>query len=304
MSGFFRVASALRGARVFHPAGALFHGYLDVETDDGPIPAGRYAVTARLSRALGLPTRLPDILGLALRISLDTGPWDVLLATAFRPSRAVLLPARGWASARYSSVAAYLRDGDDHARWLFAEPVGRQPRTTSTSGLVPERTPVRFALTWAPARGPWSTIGDVVLDTRSPVGDPEMPSFDPVVHCPAYLHMWPTFVARMRKDAYRGSRAGRGGVLDGGVGDGGIGDRGVRNREILEEKAPVQAGRTGAETMAEKNDTTGNDTNKGADETAGDNPPKGGRPGPADHGRSGGMATRENAPEIAENPED
>lgn len=31
-----------------------------------------------------------------------------------------------------------------------------------------------------------------------------------------------------------------------------------------------------------------------------DNEPKGGRPGPADHGREGGMATRENAPELTE----
>jgi len=28
--------------------------------------------------------------------------------------------------------------------------------------------------------------------------------------------------------------------------------------------------------------------------------PKGGRPGPADQGKDGGMATRENAPELAE----
>lgn len=28
--------------------------------------------------------------------------------------------------------------------------------------------------------------------------------------------------------------------------------------------------------------------------------PKGGRPGPADQGGAGGMATRENAPEVAE----
>lgn len=28
--------------------------------------------------------------------------------------------------------------------------------------------------------------------------------------------------------------------------------------------------------------------------------PKGGRPGPADHGREGGMATRENAPELTD----
>ena len=32
--------------------------------------------------------------------------------------------------------------------------------------------------------------------------------------------------------------------------------------------------------------------------------PKGGRPGPADHGRSGGMATRENAPELTESDQD
>ncbi|MGE0219561.1 hypothetical protein [Mycolicibacterium sp.] len=32
--------------------------------------------------------------------------------------------------------------------------------------------------------------------------------------------------------------------------------------------------------------------------------PKGGRPGPADHGGDGGMATRENAPELAEAEEE
>ncbi|OBF65979.1 hypothetical protein A5753_07530 [Mycobacterium sp. 852002-51971_SCH5477799-a] len=31
-----------------------------------------------------------------------------------------------------------------------------------------------------------------------------------------------------------------------------------------------------------------------------DDEAKGGRPGPADHGREGGMATRENAPELTE----
>jgi hypothetical protein len=31
--------------------------------------------------------------------------------------------------------------------------------------------------------------------------------------------------------------------------------------------------------------------------------PKGGRPGPADHGRDGGMATRENAPELTQPPD-
>ncbi|GFG65380.1 hypothetical protein MKUB_28700 [Mycobacterium kubicae] len=34
-------------------------------------------------------------------------------------------------------------------------------------------------------------------------------------------------------------------------------------------------------------------------ETSADEP-KGGRPGPADHGREGGMATREQAPELTD----
>lgn len=33
------------------------------------------------------------------------------------------------------------------------------------------------------------------------------------------------------------------------------------------------------------------------------NEPRGGRPGPADHGHHGGMATRENVPELAEDDE-
>jgi len=35
-----------------------------------------------------------------------------------------------------------------------------------------------------------------------------------------------------------------------------------------------------------------------------DDGPKGGRPGPVDEGKDGGMATREKAPEIAENATD
>jgi hypothetical protein len=36
------------------------------------------------------------------------------------------------------------------------------------------------------------------------------------------------------------------------------------------------------------------------DSDTSDDEPKGGRPGPADHGRDGGMATREQAPELTE----
>jgi hypothetical protein len=47
--------------------------------------------------------------------------------------------------------------------------------------------------------------------------------------------------------------------------------------------------------MPTKSDGDGNDGH--VDE------PKGGRPGPVDHGREGGMATRELAPELTEGDE-
>ncbi|MFD3812511.1 phosphodiesterase [Rhodococcus sp. NPDC058639] len=214
VSGVFRAASALRGARAFHPEGALFRGHLDVQVEGGPVPPGRYDVTGRLSRGIGLPAGVPDILGLALRVSLESGPWDLLLATSYLPARAVLLPVRGWESARYSSVAAYRRYGDDRVRWVLATPVGRQPNTTSADDLRPEVLPLVFSLGWAPARGPALRFGDVTLTSRLAVDDSAMTSFDPVVHCPPTLRMWPDLVAEMRRDAYRGSRAGRGASLD------------------------------------------------------------------------------------------
>lgn len=47
-------------------------------------------------------------------------------------------------------------------------------------------------------------------------------------------------------------------------------------------------------TMAKASDDRGDSTNE----------PKGGRPGPVDHGREGGMATREKAPELTESSND
>lgn len=56
--------------------------------------------------------------------------------------------------------------------------------------------------------------------------------------------------------------------------------------------------------MAEKKSRPDNSGETNDDGGSHAREPKGGRPGPADEGRSGGMATRENAPEIAEDPKD
>ncbi|WP_407442017.1 hypothetical protein [Rhodococcus sp. (in: high G+C Gram-positive bacteria)] len=56
--------------------------------------------------------------------------------------------------------------------------------------------------------------------------------------------------------------------------------------------------------MAEKKNRSGGPDEKDDASASHAREPKGGRPGPADEGGTGGMATRENAPEIAEDPKD
>lgn len=207
----FRAASALRGARVFHPHGVLFQGEAELAPGGWPrsVPA-RVPVTARLSGAVGTPDGVPDILGLALRFSLESGPWDILLATLHVPTRAVLLPARGWSTARYGSLMAYRTNVDLAPRWIFAFPEGEQPASTSVRELARRGGPLVFSLHVASARGRLVPAGRVTLESEVRASDEAQPSFDPVLNHPASVDLWPRWLVSFRRDAYQGSRAGRG----------------------------------------------------------------------------------------------
>src|SRR6476661_10111092 len=89
LAGATRVLSALRRpAKPLHPLGTVLTGVLRRHGGAEPsgVPwldeTGEDAVLVRLSRAVGLPAPLPDIFGLALRMSTADGrPADLLLAT-------------------------------------------------------------------------------------------------------------------------------------------------------------------------------------------------------------------------------
>jgi hypothetical protein len=86
------VATAVRGARVFHPYGTTHVATLTVSGggDWGAELLDRPAVhqgVVRLSRGAGLPEPLPDVEGLALRLpDLGVGgaPLDLLINSAWR----------------------------------------------------------------------------------------------------------------------------------------------------------------------------------------------------------------------------
>lgn len=205
------LASAVRRAGVFHPEGVLAQGHAELGGHWWPFQ-GRIPVTARLFRGVGIPDGLPDVLGLAVRLHRTSGPWDLLLASARLSTRVVLWPARGWASARYSSVTAYCTE-DGPPTWVFAVPDIGQPRTGSTAALV-DGDPLHFTLSLATARGQAKAAGRISLDSPTAVAaEDKQPAFDPVINLPAELRMWPEWLAAPRRVAYRASWGGRGAAL-------------------------------------------------------------------------------------------
>ncbi|WP_431902988.1 hypothetical protein [Amycolatopsis thermoflava] len=170
----FGALARLRHARVFHPRGVLLRGTLEtLAPGELPLPPSG-PVVARLSKGAGLPRGMPDILGLALRIPTDDGPWDLTLASA--SARVLLRPARGWRRAVFSSLVPYRVAAG--LRWILAE-----------------------------VDGPATPVARIELDP--PLGDGERPSFDPMLHSPPGARLYPDWLSRLREPAYQGSRAGR-----------------------------------------------------------------------------------------------
>ena len=132
------VATALRGARVFHPHGRTWTATVTVDGAGwGARVLDRPAVhegLVRLSRGAGLPSPLPDVEGLALRLpGLGVGgaPLDLLVNSAWRfvfapsalsPTWSAILPHRTGAG-RLVLLGARPRAGGFEL--LAAPPLGR-----------------------------------------------------------------------------------------------------------------------------------------------------------------------------------
>jgi hypothetical protein len=189
--------AARAAAKPLHPTGRLLTGRLHrhgldegtgVRLLDEP---GDEEVVVRESRSVGLPGWLPDIQGLAIRVTNPDGsPGDLLLASTGwgRLTRFVLTP----------SLTTYGR-----------------PMTT----LLPYRTPqgplllgarsdqpgvVRLAC--ALGSGPWRFFAELTISDQS-AEDPTV-SFDPVLHPVPGLDQYPA-VVRLREPAYHFARRSR-----------------------------------------------------------------------------------------------
>ena len=132
-------ATALRGARVFHPHGRTHDAVVTVTGGHGTgarllDEPGRHQGVVRLSRGAGLPAPLPDVEGLALRLpgeGVGGAPLDLLINSAWRyafvpsviaPTWLAILPHRT-GSGRLVLLGA--RPVDGGFTLLVADPLGR-----------------------------------------------------------------------------------------------------------------------------------------------------------------------------------
>jgi hypothetical protein len=197
LSTVVRGVAAVRPARKpLHPRGRVVRARLHRRGAEPPtgIPwldeTGTNDVLVRVSQAVGLPSWLPDIQGLALRFDPGGSPGDLLFATTGhgRITRFVLTPSLRFA----------------------------RPLTT----LLPYRTSIgpvllgarrtddnTFELSCATPSGPWRSFAGLALFPDGEEQDQEI-SFDPVLHQIPGLEPY-DWVRRLREPGYARARRAR-----------------------------------------------------------------------------------------------
>lgn len=208
----FGVTARVRRSKPLHPRGVLRHGVLAIEAPGEPtgVPlldeVAEHRCLVRVSRATGLPAPLPDIHGLALRLTEVGDVADLLFAGTGdgRVGRFLLVPRVGPGDGPLTTLLPMRAPTGPLLLGVF--PHGRQP-----DGGPPERYAVRSA---RPDSG-WVDRGTLRLGAQVEE-DPDPPlRFDTVLHPVPGLDHYPV-VRLLREPAYLSAR--RGWRSEGGAG--------------------------------------------------------------------------------------
>lgn len=189
----FGALTAGRRKRVFHPIGGGFEATFNPVAGalDTPLFADsepRRAVV-RMSKGVGLPGRLPDVLGFALKVCEPEQDFLLVTSGAAPGARHLLWPAATPAARPYSSIL-FFRAGCDVVL-LGGE-------------MVDERA---FRLTAATATGPWRAVGYVELHDPLPNEVSQGLHFNPSNTGGGIEPVGP--LNRLRHSAYRASQRAR-----------------------------------------------------------------------------------------------
>lgn len=176
----FRGLHAVRRPRPIHTRGVMLTGHVEwvrpatadrpsgIAWVDAPPPARRSPVVARLSRSIGLPAPLPDIIGLAVRVETDDGDADIEFASTGTsvPLRFALLPHRRPSRARFGILLPYR--GTHGPVLLRARTLGPPlPSGGAELDRALEANPWRLGLFHATPLGPWHPFAVLTLRRAS-----------------------------------------------------------------------------------------------------------------------------------------
>lgn len=187
--------ASLRRAPAFHPTGSVHQARLTIAAGDHVLGrlAGDVDAVVRVSRGAGLPSPLPDVLGLAVR-TLGRHGVDVLMSSSGRGrvTRHLLVPGRDPGALHFSSLAPFV---DDAGRRFV---IGASPTTGDA------RT---FTLQVAAPRRPWQDVGTLRLAEPDDADDQGALEFDPW-RVPTWMRPAGLLNA-LRRPAYGASQAAR-----------------------------------------------------------------------------------------------
>ncbi|HCJ50182.1 MAG TPA: hypothetical protein DHW40_12790 [Microbacterium sp.] len=175
-----------RRPRPIHPRGMILEGTVrwtsrqdasGIRWIDDPADEDVVHVTARFSRSVGLPSALPDVLGLAIRAETPDGWADVELAStgARFPWRFTLRPARRPSSTNLGSLIPYR--GHHGPVLIIARPLSPVlPAAPDAIARTLSREPWRLRLHHATTHGAWSSFA--VLELRTATDQTDRIRFD------------------------------------------------------------------------------------------------------------------------------
>ena len=212
LRALFTALARLRRGRAFHPRGQSYSGRIaPVEgAAMAPFPTSPRSVLIRLSKAAGLPPRLPDVYGLSLRIPDAYGPGahqDVLLSTAgtLPVLRHVLAPTLGLDRRMLTSLTMFRLGGRLvllGARFAGTRASGPLQLPAADAAVAAGR--VAFELCLASPLGRWRPFARLTLEQRLPAADSKGLRFELLNTAPDLEPVG--FVNRLRPVAYEASR--------------------------------------------------------------------------------------------------
>jgi hypothetical protein len=210
-----QLGSAVRHRRVFHPLGVLAEGRIERIAPAGyGLPIESVDVLARVSKAVGIPRGLPDLIGLAWRMPEHepaSTPWDVLMVSAGSGllTRFALRPVLSWTGTTFSTLMPLRRE--DGWWWLKAELTTQTGSGLSldTIGAQINASGLTFDIEQAHGTAGFEPLAVLTLTKVIPTDEDHDVSFDPTRNTGSGVGLGPEWLTKIRERAYLRSRSGR-----------------------------------------------------------------------------------------------